>query len=495
VEAMIIPKFETKTRNDMTKEILSKSNNDYSSLAEQFSNMQKVPNTMYRYYENFLHFLFPFVIGLLIFSLYLFWIYIPFGILGFLFFSLYLSLFYFWFVKLCQYSEQRRKCENTLYELYEDILHNHENIIISNTRHSEWERIRQYNLQFETIKNKEIYYSNAFKFIFSLLLCLFFILLFLIFFTRYRLNTHIIPLWKVISFLAILILFCKTSLSLLHSAPKCIYHIGSYGNIMDYFNNMSLRPSSADPSTSNTTTPSPIQTYDTPFPSPIQTYDTPFPSPIQTYDIQFKHVWFRYPKDDRWILKDINVEIPFQSHILIHGSIGSGKSTLGKLLIRLIEPVRGSITIGQKEITEFSSLPISYMNQNNVLFDRSIEDNILYGCQDKKTSQRTLEDIFVKKFPFLSPLSRRVGRSGSNLSGGQRRIIFLLRCYFQEKPIVIVDEPTANIDSENISLVIELLQLLSIHKTLLCISHDPILEPHFPIHLKLHDSTLSFLTT
>lgn len=462
VESMIIPKFETKSRNDIIKEILSQPNHDYSTLAEQFSNIQKIPNTMYRYYENFLNFIFPFVVGLLIFSIYLFWVYIPFGILGILFFSLYLSLFYFWFLRLSQISDNRRQYENILYQKYEDILNNHENIVISNTILYEWELIRKYNLELETTKNSEIYYSNLFKFIFSFLLCLFFLLLFLILFYRYRLNTTLIPLWKIISFLTILILFCKTCLSLLHYAPKCIYHSGSYQNITDYFKNMPPIHPSTNPSIKNT---------------------------FSSYDVHFNHVWFKYSQKSSWVLKDFNLYIPFKTRMLISGHIGSGKSTLGKLLIGLIYPTKGSITINSIDIHKFSQIPVSYMNQNNILFDRTIKENILYGCANKKEAEKIL-DSFVSKFYFLKDLMMSVGRSGSNLSGGQRRIIFLLRCFFQDKPIVIVDEPTANIDLENIDFVIELLNLLSSFKTLICISHDPILESHFPIHIRINNGTI-----
>ena len=121
---------------------------------------------------------------------------------------------------------------------------------------------------------------------------------------------------------------------------------------------------------------------------------------------------------------------------------------------------------------------IAYINQTTRLFDRSILENILYGCdssitrQDVKVfmEQEHLTDIFHNV--STEGLDTRVGRGGDNLSGGMRQIILLMRCYFRNAPIVILDEATSSIDARHRKYAIVIIKKMFEKSTVIAVSHD-----------------------
>jgi len=472
IDSKIIPKFDTNTRNILFELIIKNyQNNKKSSTAEELLNIHKISSILYHNYENFINFLLPFFIGFIIFSCYLFWIKIQIGIMGFLFSSVYLLLFIVWFVRLSENSSWRRKKETSLFDVIEDILTNQENIYISKTENIEYEHIKLKNKELEDIKNKEMYELTIFKFIFIVLLCFFFIFLFLYSYTLFQEKS--IPIWKLISFLAILILFCKTSISFLSVTPKAIHHFGSLSHVREYINNDHFSSSSFKKNDNQKT---------------LGLSLVENKKDKKQYTIIFHDVSFQYPSAKSPILQNISLTIPYLSQVLIYGKIGTGKSTIAKLIMKMISPTHGKITIGGVDLHDWKQVPVSYMNQNNILFHRSMFENIFYGVaklnESKDGSILTYQQkkdlsIFQKKFSFLYDLSKNVGRYGNNLSGGQRRIIFLLRCFFQDSPIMILDEPTANLDETSIEGVLFIIKHMKNKKTLICISHDPILISTF----------------
>ena len=170
------------------------------------------------------------------------------------------------------------------------------------------------------------------------------------------------------------------------------------------------------------------------------------------------------------------------------GSIGSGKSTIGKLLMGLQQPTKGGIFIGGKDIREIGLEKlrdmIEYVPQTPSLFNRTLWENLSYGFKEGEVTEETflniLRELEMNEIAdiFASRMHQSVGKKGSFLSGGQRQIVWLLRCLVKKSKIVILDEPTSALDEENRDRVIKLLQSLKHKKTLLVITHDKDLLRH-----------------
>ena len=200
------------------------------------------------------------------------------------------------------------------------------------------------------------------------------------------------------------------------------------------------------------------------------------------FDIDMRDVYFTTSDGKKEILKGISVQINEGESVAIMGSIGSGKSTIGKLLLGLQQPTKGEIFIGGKEIREIGLDTIrdmiEYVPQTPVLFNRTLWENLSYGFKEGEVERQTfleilrelemteIADLFEKR------MDQSVGKKGSFLSGGQRQIVWLLRCLVKKSKIVILDEPTSALDEINRDRVLKLLQTLKDKKTLIVITHD-----------------------
>jgi ABC-type multidrug transport system fused ATPase/permease subunit len=196
--------------------------------------------------------------------------------------------------------------------------------------------------------------------------------------------------------------------------------------------------------------------------------------------IKLDNVFFRYTPTTNWILKGITLKFYHKEKIAIMGTIGSGKSTITKLLIKLYRPNKGKILLNGSDIyslnTGFIRKNIMYIPQHPRLFNRTLWDNLSYGVKNitkeyvyailRKMNMSHLERIFREKMDLL------VGKYGSHLSGGQRQIVWLIRSFFAKSPIIILDEPTSSLDKESRHNVKLLIHELYKDRTLIVITHD-----------------------
>ena len=195
--------------------------------------------------------------------------------------------------------------------------------------------------------------------------------------------------------------------------------------------------------------------------------------------VTIKNLGFYYiPK--KYIIKNINLNFKQNEKIAIIGEIGSGKSTLGKLLIRLFDYDEGSIKINNIPLRNISienlRSIITYIPQHPKLFNRDLYSNLTYGNENVKKEQiiniiNSIKIDSVKKI-FLEKLNKSVGKYGNNLSGGQRQLVWLIRAMLQKSKIIILDEPTSSLDEENKTIVVEFIKKISKNKTLIIITHD-----------------------
>jgi ABC-type multidrug transport system fused ATPase/permease subunit len=197
-----------------------------------------------------------------------------------------------------------------------------------------------------------------------------------------------------------------------------------------------------------------------------------------TGDIEFDHVAFGYDPATP-ILTDVSFRISPGAFVGVVGPTGAGKSTIVSLIPRFYDVQAGAIRIDGKAIADYNLMAlrhqIGYVLQETVLFRGTILENIAFGRPDA-TREEIIEaarlanaDEFISRMP--KGYETMVGERGSTLSGGQRQRIGIARVMVRNSPILILDEPTAALDSESEKLVIDALQRLMKGRTVITIAH------------------------
>ena len=195
-------------------------------------------------------------------------------------------------------------------------------------------------------------------------------------------------------------------------------------------------------------------------------------------DIEFKNVWFAY-KDDEWVLRDISFKIKAGETVAFVGATGSGKTTILSLIVRNYDIQKGQILIDGIDIKniKISSLRrnIGQMLQDVFLFSGTIFSNI--QMYDENV---TLEDVkkaseYVNLAPFIEKLPNKydeeVRERGNNFSNGQRQLLSFARTITYKPSIMILDEATANIDTETEVLIQDSLEKMRNIGTMLVVAH------------------------
>ena len=198
---------------------------------------------------------------------------------------------------------------------------------------------------------------------------------------------------------------------------------------------------------------------------------------VEFADMKLENVSFAY--DDEVILEDFNMEIKKNTIIGIYGKSGCGKSTLLKLLMRFWEVNNGAITIGGKNINEINTSDLrkmqSFVTQDTYLFNDTIANNIGIAKENA-----TMEEIIAaaKKasiHDFIMSLPKgydsKVGELGGNLSGGEKQRIGIARAFLHDAPMILLDEPTSNLDSLNEGRILKSLMESKENKTIIIVSH------------------------
>jgi ABC-type multidrug transport system fused ATPase/permease subunit len=195
-------------------------------------------------------------------------------------------------------------------------------------------------------------------------------------------------------------------------------------------------------------------------------------------EIEFDHVAFGYNHDTP-VLKDVSFKIKAGEMIGVVGPTGSGKSTIVSLIPRFYDPENGRVTIDGTDLRDYTvnglRNQIGYVLQETVLFRGTIADNIAYGkggaTRDEIVAAAKLAnaDEFIVRMP--QGYDSMVGDRGDTLSGGQRQRIGIARAVIRDNPILILDEPTAALDTESEKLVMEALERLMKGRTVIAIAH------------------------
>lgn len=194
-------------------------------------------------------------------------------------------------------------------------------------------------------------------------------------------------------------------------------------------------------------------------------------------NLEFRGVDFAY--GDNYALKNVDLSIKRGEKVAIVGHTGAGKTTLSNMMLRFYSPVNGEITLDGKDITEVSKKSwrglVSPVLQDPFLFKGSVIENIQFSSPATSSDEivRQAEVYGLKEIFDSLPhgIETEVGEMGRNLSEGQRQAISVLRAFIRNSPILILDEPTSQIDPYSEKIIIEALGSYLKDKTLVLITH------------------------
>ncbi|MCX6278105.1 MAG: ABC transporter ATP-binding protein [Bacteroidetes bacterium] len=195
-------------------------------------------------------------------------------------------------------------------------------------------------------------------------------------------------------------------------------------------------------------------------------------------EIVLEHVAFAYDPESP-VLRDINLKIKPGQRIGVCGPTGGGKSTVLSLIPRYYDPVKGRVLIDGIDVADYKldllRAQIGFVLQETVLFAGSIRDNIAYGRPEATPAEIIEAAKMANAHEFILQMPHGydslVGERGLTLSGGQRQRIGIARAIVRNAPILILDEPTAALDTESEKLVMEALERLMKGRTVIIIAH------------------------
>ena len=190
-------------------------------------------------------------------------------------------------------------------------------------------------------------------------------------------------------------------------------------------------------------------------------------------NIKFEDVYFSY-KDDFYVLRDLNLEIKENQTVAFVGHTGSGKSTIMNLIVKFYSATKGNVLINGRNINDYSKEYLrektAIVLQDSFLFEGTLLENITTS-NDEKIAKEALSRVGGEFILESRDLSSKVEVGGSNFSTGEKQLICLARALAKDPKILILDESTANIDSETEQNVSRAIEELKQGRTTLIIAH------------------------
>jgi len=194
-------------------------------------------------------------------------------------------------------------------------------------------------------------------------------------------------------------------------------------------------------------------------------------------NIALNNVSFKY--EDNYVLKDFSIQLEKGKTLALVGQSGSGKSTITNLVSRFYDVSKGTVTIDEEDIRNFTKYSLrdimGLVTQDSILFNDSIKNNLILGKSDA-TDEEIIEALKVANaWEFVKNLSNgintNIGDSGGKLSGGQKQRLSIARAVLKNPPIMILDEATSALDTESEKLVQEALENMMKDRTSIVIAH------------------------
>jgi ABC-type multidrug transport system fused ATPase/permease subunit len=214
--------------------------------------------------------------------------------------------------------------------------------------------------------------------------------------------------------------------------------------------------------------------------APLTMGTAPAPDPA-VESIVFEGVSFAYPLRAGDVLADVDLELRPGETVALVGQSGAGKSTLVSLLLGFVQPTDGRILVGDVDLADVDAaawrLRTAYVPQRPTLFRGTVADNIRLGVPsaDGDSVRRAAELAGAHDFVSALPAGYDtvVGEGARELSTGERRRIAIARAFLRDAPLVLLDEPTADLDPLRVAVVSEAIERLRPGRTVLLVAHRP----------------------
>ena len=430
----------------------------------------KIPNTVTAFTGRFIYWVITFVLTSIVILGYVIYLNPTIGIMTVFVFIAFFILYYYILLDTKNTSEQRENEEKNLMSNIDDVLSNSISIICTKKIKEEKEYLTQKHSIYDEAHETQLWSTSkggyAMSFIVTLILVAYVYVILRLYKSKSIDSTSTI---KVIIIMLFFVRYIKTA------SQRSILVIAEYGKLAE--NESNIRKLLVDDK---------------------ERHGNKKDVPI-TGNIEFKNVSFEYAKnsgeakpaeDRKKTLDNVSFKIKSLDRVAIIGTNGSGKSTIIKLLSGFFKPTEGQILFDGEDIQnidrEYLRSKLSIVSQKVVLFNRPVIDNICYATNTPKEEVVEILDKLkimnvFKKLP--QGLDTMAGSRGENLSGGQRQIIYLLRSYLSNKPITIMDEPTAAVDAFHKKYVIQMIEEMSKKTTMIIVTHDSEFASTFPVKI------------
>jgi ABC-type multidrug transport system fused ATPase/permease subunit len=429
----------------------------------------KIPNTVTSFTGRFIYWVVTFVLTTIVILSYILYLDPLIGAMTLLVFVLFFIAYYYILMDTKNTSEQRENEEKKLMTSIDDVLSNSISIICTKKIKDEKEFLTNRHSIYDDAHETQLWSTSKGGYAMSILVTIILVIYVYVILRLYK--NHKIDSTSTIKVIIIMLFFIRYIKT---SSYRSILVIAEYGKLAE--NELNIRKLLVDKA-DNTGHKTDI--------------------PI-TGDIEFKNVSFRYaaPGDGAAAssletgtktLDNVSFKINPRDRVAVIGTNGSGKSTIIKLLSGFFKPTEGQILFDGEDSRninrEYLRSKLSIVSQKVVLFNRSVLDNICYATNTPKEEVVKILDRLkimnvFKKLP--QGLDTMAGARGEKLSGGQRQIIYLLRSYLSNKPITIMDEPTAAVDAFHKKYVIQMMDEMAKKTTMIVVTHDSGFADTFP---------------
>lgn len=463
IQAELISKLRQWIKLELLKIVLTINNNDLSqiNMQELYTPILRISTASFQFYNVFITMIIPNIMLLIVIFGYFFYKNRNYGIL-FLICNIViiLTIYYRYYIirdSNLNYEKAILNDENQMLE----ILNNFDKIIQRGSHTNEYNNYG--NDIKQTIESSTNFYLTSYNEVFTLVILLYLTIFANIGYLIHLFSNKIIDIQLFITFFTILLIYREKFFVVLQNITDYSEFIGRGYSLLTYFKDM-------------------IPDYT----NVIKLNKKKMNMDFNT--IVFDNVEFEYNKNkdqafDKSVLKNFNLIIPLKGLVGITGPSGKGKSTIGKLIIKLYK-YKGKITIDDVDIQEIDNTflrnKIVYADQSSKFFDRKIIQNILYGCESNDEHCVSYFNDIKSNFPRINAIIKNIdienkmaGLNGNNLSGGQRQVINIINVLIQKANIVIIDEPTNALDPELKKEVIQLITNYKKHKkAIIVITHD-----------------------
>jgi len=453
IDVYMLPNMVDYVRNLIVKHILDVQSTQYSELkgGEISTKLIKLPVTYYGFAEQIKNLWIPEFIILLVSVIYLIRVDPPLGYIC-LILTIAIIIYSFKTITFCEMISRKRDASfNATVEETDDILRNSISVINANQQEQELQRLKDKHKIYDKMSKETFQCGLRPRYVYLPIIILLFTVYMVYSYQKIKDNTL-----KIASFVVILLIVVQVVTSMfkiLGSIKDTVFKWGMLQYSMEIFNKCQVEK--------------------------FQNLRENVPKE----GIFVDNITYQYKSEDgtREVFKDFSLYIKPNKCTIVEGKIGSGKSTLIKLLNKYHLPDNGSIFINGMPYTALSPQDlhriIGYVPQTPTLFNRSIYDNITYGIEPKPSESEVenwLKSLSVYELVDELPkgLQTNAGKNGSNISGGQRQIVWFLRIILQNTPYIILDEPTSAMDGKTKMYIYKLIEKLKKDKTIVVVSHD-----------------------